>query len=481
MAGMTFAQWGNDLYTGRRSYPIVQSRKRWFSIVAVLALASIVVLLVKGLTLGIDFRGGSEFTVAGASTTDQSPAVTAVQEVLPGEEPRVAVVGGSSVRVQTEQVGGEQESAVVDALADAYDVDASAISTSFVGPTWGAGVSTRALWGTVVFVVAAALFMAAYFRAWRMSVAAIVAMLSDLLISAGVYALIGWEVTPSTVIGFLTILGFSLYDKMVVFDKVRENTTDLLTQTRSTYGERANLAVNQTLVRSINTSVVALLPVAGILFVGALWLGAGTLRDLSLSLFIGISVGAVSSIFLATPLDVALRQKDPKIAVHTSTVLAERERIAAAGGQDAKLAAASSVQLIEYKWDELLEVARPRGPGRRAVAVDEVRHRRRGQARGRGAEAPDGDGLRRRRGHGHSHSTVARRWHRRSSPRRPPPPRAAAPRGTIGHDPADRRERLRRQPRHAGTPRRGPRGHRARSLASRGRRRGGVSSPQPRR
>ncbi|WP_166847901.1 protein translocase subunit SecF [Isoptericola sp. BMS4] len=348
MAGMTFAQWGNDLYTGRRSYPIVQRRKRWFTIVGLLAIASILVLGIKGLTLGIDFRGGSEFTVSGVSTTDQDPAVEAVQEVLPGEEPRVAVVGGSAVRVQTEQVTGDDETALVDALAGAYDVEPSAVSTSFVGPTWGAGVSTRALWGTVVFVVAAALFMAVYFRAWRMSVAAIVAMLSDLLISAGVYALIGWEVTPSTVIGFLTILGFSLYDKMVVFDKVRENTADLLTQSRSTYEERANLAVNQTLVRSINTSVVALLPVAGILFVGALWLGAGTLRDLSLSLFVGIAVGAASSIFLATPLDVALRAREPKIAAHTRSVLAARAELAAEGGHEAELAASAtgSAQLI---------------------------------------------------------------------------------------------------------------------------------------
>jgi hypothetical protein len=163
-------------------------------------------------------------------------------------------------------------------------------------------------------------------------------MLCDLLISAGVYALIGWEVTPSTIIGFLTILGFSLYDKMVVFDKVRENTTGVLDQSRSTYAERANLAVNQTLVRSINTSVVALLPVAGILFVGALALGAGTLRDLSLSLFVGIAVGAASSIFLATPLDVALRQYEPKIAAHTAAVLAERKRLAE-GGADAVAAA----------------------------------------------------------------------------------------------------------------------------------------------
>ncbi|WP_402465153.1 protein translocase subunit SecF [Isoptericola aurantiacus] len=349
MAGsMTFAQWGNDLYTGRRSYPIVPRRRVWFSIVGVLGLASILILSTKGLVLGIDFRGGSEFTVNQATTTEQSVAIDAVDEVLPDDEPRVAVVGGDSVRVQTSQVEGDEEAAVVDALAAGYGVDPADVDASFVGPTWGAAVSERALWGVVVFVLLAAGFMAIYFRAWRMSVAGIVAMLCDLLISAGVYALIGWEVTPSTIIGFLTILGFSLYDKMVVFDKVRENTTGVLEQSRSTYSERANLAVNQTLVRSINTSVVALLPVAGILFLGALWLGAGTLRDLSLSLFVGIAVGAASSIFLATPLDVSLREREPKYREHTQRVLTERATLAASGGHDAELAAAAAgrAQLI---------------------------------------------------------------------------------------------------------------------------------------
>ncbi|AEG44402.1 protein translocase subunit SecF [Isoptericola variabilis] len=360
MAGMTFAQWGNDLYTGRRSYPIVAKRRLWFTVVAVLGLASVAILGVKGLTLGIDFRGGSEFTVEGVTTTEQEPAVEAVKSVVPGEEPRVAVVGGSAVRVQTAQLDADEVEQVSGALAEAYGVERADVSNSFVGPTWGAGVSQRALLGVGVFVLAAAAFMAIYFRAWRMSVAAIVAMLSDLLISAGIYALIGWEVTPSTIIGFLTILGFSLYDKMVVFDKVRENTQNLLSQTRSTYGERANLAVNQTLVRSINTSVVALLPVAGILFVGALWLGAGTLRDLSLSLFVGIAVGAASSIFLATPLDVLLREKEPKIADHTAAVLAERERIAAEGGHDAELAAAAAGTAQLIPGHHLGHAAQPR-------------------------------------------------------------------------------------------------------------------------
>lgn len=317
MARGGFAQWGNDLYTGRRSYPIIQKRRVWFSIVGLFSVASILVLVFQGLNLGIDFRGGSEFTVSGVSSTDEDIAIDTVAEVAPGQEPHVTQVGPNGVRVQVSQLDNDQTNELQNALGAAYGVEPSEVTANFIGPTWGQSVSMRALWGTVVFVIAAAVFMAIYFRAWRMSVAAIVAMLLDVLVSAGVYALIGWEVTPSTIIGFLTILGFSLYDKMVVFDKVRENSVALTEQTRSTYAERANLAVNQTLVRSINTSVVALLPVAGILFVGGFLLGAGTLKDISLSLFVGIAVGATSSIFLATPLDVALREGEPKIAAHT--------------------------------------------------------------------------------------------------------------------------------------------------------------------
>jgi preprotein translocase subunit SecF len=342
MARGGFAQWGNDLYTGRRSYPIIQKRRSWFSIVGLFSAAAILVLVFQGLNLGIDFRGGSEFTVSGVSSTDEDIALDTVAEVSPGQEPHVSQVGPDAVRVQVSQLDTDQTNQLQDALAQAYSVEPTEVTSNFIGPTWGESVSMRALWGTVTFIVAASLFMAIYFRAWRMSVAAIVAMLADVLVSAGVYAVIGWEVTPSTIIGFLTILGFSLYDKMVVFDKVRENTVALTEQSRSTYAERANLAVNQTLVRSINTSVVALLPVAGILFVGGFLLGAGTLKDISLSLFVGIAVGATSSIFLATPLDVALRQREPKIAAHTKKVMDLRAGLVAEGADESMLAAATA-------------------------------------------------------------------------------------------------------------------------------------------
>jgi len=361
---LNFAQWGNDLYTGRRSYQIVAHRSRWFTAVGALAIIALAILLSRGFNLGIDFRGGSEFTVSGVQDTSQGPAITAVQSISPDEVPRVSVVGQNAIRVQTSEfTNTEDVQRVRDALAGAYGVDPGEVTTAFIGPTWGAGVSQRALWGTVVFVLVVAVFMALYFRAWRMSLAAIIAMLGDILIAAGVYAAVGWEVTPSTIIGFLTILGYSLYDKVVVFDKVRENTAGVLDQSRSTYAERANLAVNQTLVRSVNTGVVAILPVAGILFVGAFLLGAGTLRDISLSLFVGIAAGTASSIFLATPLEVSLREREPRIAKHTAKVIASRQA-AAASGEDvavhATAAAGSQLMPGQHRGQQ----AQPRRKGR---------------------------------------------------------------------------------------------------------------------
>jgi preprotein translocase subunit SecF len=328
---VNFAQWGNDLYTGRRSYDIVGRRTRWFVISGVLVVLSAILLFKPGLQPGIEFRGGSEFTVSNASSTDQQPAVDAVAEVSAEEVPRVTNVGTSSLRIQTAELTSEQVDQVRTALQEAYGVGEEDVASSFIGPTWGKDVSQKAALSLVVFLVLVSVVMTIYFRNWRMALAAIVALFHDLVITAGVYAAVGWEVTPATVIGFLTILGYSIYDTVVVFDKVRENTAGITDQTRSTYEERANLAVNQTLVRSINTSVVALLPVAAILFIGAFVLGAGTLRDIALALFVGMIVGAFSSIYLATPLEVALREREPAIRAHTERVLAARARLAAGG------------------------------------------------------------------------------------------------------------------------------------------------------
>lgn len=336
------SQWGNDLYTGRRSYDIVGHRRRWYTVSAVVLLISVLLLVLRGLNPSIDFRGGAEFVVTGVEDTSQQPALDTVEELLPEDVPRVSAIGDSSVRVQTGDLTDEQTDQLADALAEAYGVPPAEVSSSFVGPSWGADVTGKALRGLVIFIVLVGLVMTIYFRAWRMAAAALVALAHDLVITVGLYAGVGWEVSPATVIGFLTILGYSLYDTVVVFDKVRENTEKTLEQRRYTYAELANLAVNQTLVRSINTSIVALLPVASILFIGAFLLGAGTLRDIALALFIGMAIGTLSSIFIATPVLVSLREREPAIAEHTQRVLRSRGQ---QGGTEAAVEPAGPVKV----------------------------------------------------------------------------------------------------------------------------------------
>ncbi|BDZ43482.1 protein-export membrane protein SecF [Paraoerskovia sediminicola] len=368
MAGRGFSQWGNDLYTGRRSYAIVGNRNRFFMISAVLVLLSLAVVFFKGFDLGIEFRGGSQFIVSEVQDTDEQIAVDAVASVSSEETPRVSVLGSDSMRVQTEELTTAEVSEVSQALADGYGVDKAEVTSSFIGPTWGQDVSGAALRALVIFLAFVGVVMALYFRSWRMAVSALAAIFHDVIITAGIYALIGWEVTPATVIGFLTILGYSVYDTVVVFDKVRENTYGVLDQSRSTYAERANLAINQTLVRSINTSVVALLPVASILFIGAFILGAGTLRDIALALFVGIIVGTYSSVFVATPLEVALRGREAKIVAHTTKVLAERERVAASAEGDEADEALAAAGIASRK--QLI-------PGQRQSNSSQPRKRRR--------------------------------------------------------------------------------------------------------
>jgi preprotein translocase subunit SecF len=315
----SFSQFGNDLYTGKRSFNFVGRRRIWFSIAIVGVLLSIIVPFLRGgFEFGIEFRGGSEFTVeqpqTGADgTIDQGLAVTAVRSVVPRATPRVSIVSnvnsGQSVRVQTDTVSSDESTQIRNALATAYN--SPTVNVSLIGATWGADITRQAVTALLVFILLAAIVMALYFRTWKMSVAALVALFHDLIITAGVYGILGFEVTPAAVIGFLTILGYSLYDTVVVFDKIRENTNE---GSSRTFAESVNLAVNQTLVRSINTSVVALLPVGSILFIGAFVLGAGTLRDISLALFIGILAGTYSTIFIAAPLYAWLRSSEPEIA-----------------------------------------------------------------------------------------------------------------------------------------------------------------------
>lgn len=331
----SFAKFGNDLYSGRRSLDIVGKRRRWFIVGLSLIVISALLLGIRGINPGIEFRGGSEFTVSGAQTLDQDLAQQALDQVAEGEVARVTTVGGDSVRVQTESLSEEQTAKMASLLAEKYGTSEEEVSSSFVGPTWGADVTSKAVQALLVFLVLLSVVMTVYFRRWTMAVGALVALFHDMVITAGLYAAVGFEVTPATVIGFLTILGYSLYDTVVVFDKVRENTEGLMDQTRFTYAEGANLAVNQTLVRSINTSVVGVLPVGSILFVGALLLGAGTLRDIALVLFIGMIIGTFSSVFIATPVQVALYERAKTIREHTRTVVEARRRRAEADPEGA--------------------------------------------------------------------------------------------------------------------------------------------------
>jgi preprotein translocase subunit SecF len=312
---INFAALGNDLYTGKRSVDFVGRYKRWYVVSGVLFLIAIIGLVWHGLNLSLEFRGGSEFRVSSATSSAdyEARAKDAVSNIPTAGAAEVTKVGTGTIRVQTEQLGESEIRSVQTALAKEFNTDVTNVSASFVGPSWGASVSQKALKALAVFLLLVSIVMALYFRTWKMAVAGLVALLHDLFITVGVYALAGFEVSPATMIGFLTILGYSLYDTVVVFDKVRENTTEALGNGRMTYTQAANLAVNQTLVRSINTTIVALLPIAAILGIGFIFLGPGTLLDLALALFVGIAVGAYSSIFIATPLLVHLRMKEPAV------------------------------------------------------------------------------------------------------------------------------------------------------------------------
>lgn len=304
---------GNDLYSGRVSIDIVGRRKLWYGIAIVLVIIAIVAPVARGgFNFGIEFRGGSEFRIDGVGDTSQQVARDAVQSVDAETQPIVTSVGVDSVRIQTEQLDDVTTEEIRIALASAYGVPSGSVTSSFIGANWGADVTSKAINGLIVFLLLVSVLMALYFRTFKMSIAALAALAHDVVVTAGIYALTGFEVTPAAVIGLLTILGYSLYDTVVVFDKVRENTLDVEFSETTTFASQVNLAVNQTLVRSVNTSVVAVLPVAAILFIGAALLGVGTLRDIALALFIGIIVGTYSSVFIAAPVYVHLRENEPR-------------------------------------------------------------------------------------------------------------------------------------------------------------------------
>jgi preprotein translocase subunit SecF len=319
-------EFGNDLYTGKLSFPFVGRRRLWFIIAAVLVIGAALVPVFRPIQFSIEFTGGSQFTVNNVTEPDQTLATAAVQSVVAGATTKVTTIGETAVRVQTDQMTDAETREVTTALATAYNVAENEVSSSFIGPSWGQDVTRQSLWGLAIFLALTFLILAIYFRTWKMSVAAIIGLVDVLVITVGIYAVFGFEISPAAVIGFLTILSYSLYDTTVVFDKIRENTREDGEKSARTFGESVNLAVNQTLVRSINTTVVAALPTGAILFIGALWLGAQTLTDISLSIFVGTIVAAYSTLFVAAPLFSLMRENEPELKERDARVLAAREK-----------------------------------------------------------------------------------------------------------------------------------------------------------
>ncbi|MET8282894.1 protein translocase subunit SecF [Micromonospora sp. NPDC005174] len=318
------------LYNGEAGLNIVGRRKLWFGVAGVLVLIAILSFSIRGFSLGIEFAGGNSFQVP-ASVGTLDDAEREVNSALAAENTGIEVAtaqkvggpGGDSYELRTAQLTAEQTNAVKAKIADDLGIDVSQISGNQVSEAWGSQVTERAVLGLVIFIALVMVYLILRFE-WRMAVAAVSSLFMNLILTAGIYSLVGFEVTPSTIIGFLTILGFALYDVVVVFDKVQENTRGITANNNMTYSEAANLAVNQSLMRSLNTSVVALLPVGGLLFIGAGLLGAGTLKDLGLVLFVGMAVAFLTSILVATPLLALLKNYDPRIQAHNKRVLARR-------------------------------------------------------------------------------------------------------------------------------------------------------------
>lgn len=345
MAGGSFA---HRLYTGELSYDFIGRRKRWYAITAVLLALCILAIAVRGLNLGIEFRGGADFqapTVVTSQTVDQVRSSVEALGLPDNDELTVTTVGENTVRVQTRSLEVAEVSQVKQAIAGQLGIPVDDVAYSLIGASWGQQITQQALIALGVFLALVMLLIWGYFRDFKMSIAAIIALLHDLLVTIGVYALVGFSVTPATMIGVLTILGYSLYDTVVVFDKIRENVHDI-TRTRFTYSEQANLAVNQVLIRSLNTTIIGVLPVAALLFTGAFILQTGPLKDLGLALFVGMVAGAYSSIFIATPLLADMREAEPEMKEHRARL----ERRAARGKDKAAVAgpveAVSNVPLL---------------------------------------------------------------------------------------------------------------------------------------
>ncbi|WP_405067438.1 protein translocase subunit SecF [Kribbella sp. NBC_01510] len=352
-------QLGAKLHRGEVSYDFIGHRKLWFGISLALIVVSLVGLFARGLALGIEFKGGVEYQAnvkVTSSTVDDFTSVVKATNAKDLGDPVVTTIGSDKVRVQTKPLAQDDIAKVRAAIAKQAGIPIEQVTSQQIGASWGKQIADKAIWALVVFLGLVFLVIWAYFREPKASAAAIIALIHDVTITVGVYALVGFDVTPATVIGVLTILGYSLYDTVVVFDKIRENTRGITGNNRYTYSEATNLAVNQTVVRSINTTVTALLPIASILVVGTVVLGTGPLKDLSLALFVGVAVGAYSSIFIAPALLATFKEREPGMQALHRRVMARRAQAAsaaapvavapagAAAGAGAGAAAARSVQ-----------------------------------------------------------------------------------------------------------------------------------------
>ncbi|MGW6208205.1 protein translocase subunit SecF [Streptomyces sp. NPDC055089] len=348
---------GARLYRGEVGYDFIGNRKIWYGISILITITAIVGLAVSGLNMGIEFKGGAVFT-----TPKTSVSVSEAEDVATeasGHQAIVQKLGNGGLRIQITEVDTAKSDQIKGELSKSLDVPEEKIAADLVGPSWGEQIANKAWTGLGVFMVLVVIYLAIAFE-WRMAIAALVALIHDITITVGIYALVGFEVTPGTVIGLLTILGYSLYDTVVVFDSLKEGTKGITKQTRWTYSEIANRSINGTLVRSINTTVVALLPVAGLLFIGGGVLGAGMLNDISLALFVGLAAGAYSSIFIATPLVADLKEREPQMKALKKRILAKRAA-AAAKGELNEAEQAEQAQQAEQADEQYPEDAAPAG------------------------------------------------------------------------------------------------------------------------
>ena len=320
------------LYSGTGAFEVIGRRRLWYTISAVIVATAVISILVRGFTFGIDFKGGTTMSFPrGTATVSQVEQV--FRQTLGSDPETVVIVGNGSsatVQIRSETLSNDKTEKLRDALFDKYKPKGSdgqpskkAISDSAVSSTWGGQITKKAVIALVVFLVLVSLYITVRYERY-MAISALTTMVFDLTVTAGIYSLVGFEVTPATVIGLLTILGFSLYDTVIVFDKVEENTHAFQHTTRRTFAEEANLAVNQTFMRSINTSLMSTLPVLSLMVVAVWLLGVGTLKDLALVQLVGIIVGTYSSIFFATPLLVSLRERTDLVRTHTRRVLRRR-------------------------------------------------------------------------------------------------------------------------------------------------------------